>query len=91
VVAVPGLVISALPQVFSDQAAQSIEQAATVFGGQTNVVCPTPPATVMGQEFTCTLQRGGSGPIYKVTAALERENGWIAWQVHDWGNYNVTH
>ncbi len=91
IVAVPGLVISALPQVFSDQAAQSIEQAATVFGPITSVTCPTPPATVMGQEFTCTLYRIGSGQTYKVTAALERQNGWIAWQVHDWGNYSMTH
>jgi Protein of unknown function (DUF2510) len=91
VVAVPGLVISALPQVFSDQAAQSIEQAATVFGPITSVTCPTPPATVMGQEFKCTLYRIGSGQTYKVTAALERQNGWIAWQVHDWGDYSMTH
>jgi hypothetical protein len=91
VVAVPGLVISALPQVFSDQAAQSIEQAATVFGPITSVTCPTPPATVMGQEFKCTLYRIGSGQTYQVTAALERQNGWIAWQVHDWGNYSMTH
>jgi hypothetical protein len=91
VVAVPGLVIAALPQVFSDQAAQSIQSAATVFGPITSVTCPTPPATVMGQEFTCTLYRIGSGQTYKVTAALERENGWIAWQVHDWGDYSMTH
>jgi hypothetical protein len=91
IVAVPGLVISALPQVFSDQAAQSIEQAATVFGPITSVSCPSPPATVMGQEFTCTLYRIGSGQTYKVTAALERQNGWIAWQVHDWGDYSMTH
>jgi hypothetical protein len=91
VVAVPGLVIAALPQTFSDQAAQSIESAATVFGPITSVTCPSPPATVMGQEFTCTLYRIGSGQTYKVTAALERENGWIAWQVHDWGDYSMTH
>jgi hypothetical protein len=91
IVAVPGLVISALPQVFSDQAAQSIEQSATVFGPITSVTCPTPPATVMGQEFTCTLYRIGSGQTYKVTAALERQNGWISWQVHDWGDYSMTH
>jgi Protein of unknown function (DUF2510) len=91
IVAVPGLVISALPQVFSDQAAQSIEQAATVFGPITSVSCPSPPATVMGQEFTCTLYRIGSGQTYKVTAALERQNGWIAWQVQDWGSYSLTH
>lgn len=88
IVAVPGLVISALPQVFSDQAAQSIEQAATVFGPITSVTCPTPPATVMGQEFTCTLYSIGSGQTYKVTAALERQNGWIAWQVQDWGSFS---
>jgi hypothetical protein len=91
IVAVPGLVIAALPQVFSDQAAQSIESAATVFGPITSVTCPTPPATVMGQEFTCTLYRIGSGQTYKVTAALERQNGWIAWEVHDWGDYSMTH
>lgn len=91
VVAVPGLVIAALPQTFSDQAAQSIENDATVFGPITSVTCPSPPATVMGQEFTCTLYRIGSGQTYKVTAALERQNGWIAWQVHDWGSYSMTH
>ena len=91
IVAVPGLVIAALPQIFSDQAAQSIENAATVFGPITTVTCPSPPATVMGQEFTCTLYRIGSGQTYKVTAALERQNGWIAWQVHDWGDYSMTH
>ena len=91
IVAVPGLVISALPQVFSDQAAQSIEQAATVFGPITSVSCPSPPATVMGQQFTCTLFSVGSGQTYKVTAALERQNGWIAWQVQDWGDYGHTH
>jgi Protein of unknown function (DUF2510) len=91
VVAVPGLVIAALPQTFSNQAAQSIENAATVFGPITSVTCPSPPATVMGQEFTCTLYRIGSGQTYKVTAALERQNGWIAWQVHDWGDYSMTH
>jgi hypothetical protein len=91
VVAVPGLVIAALPETFSVQAAQSIQNAATVFGPITSVTCPTPPATVMGQEFKCTLYRIGSGQTYKVTAALERENGWIAWQVHDWGDYSMTH
>lgn len=90
-VAVPGLVISSMPQVFSDQAAQSIEQSATVFGPITSVKCPTPPATVMGQEFTCTLYRIGSGQTYKVTAALARQNGWIAWQVRDWGSYSMSH
>ena len=67
IVAVPGLVISALPQTFSDQAATSIEQASTVFGPITTVKCPTPPATVMGQQFTCTLYRIGSGQTYHVS------------------------
>jgi hypothetical protein len=90
IIAVPGLVISALPQVFSDQAAQSIQQASSVFGPITSVKCPTPPATVMGQAFTCTLYRVGSGQTYKVTASLERQNGWIAWPVKDWGDYTKS-
>jgi hypothetical protein len=90
IVAVPGLVISALPQTFSAEAAQSIQHDATVFGPITTVKCPTPPATVMGQQFTCTLYRVGSGQSYKVTASLQRENGWIAWRVDDWGSYNVN-
>jgi hypothetical protein len=45
----------------------------------------------MGQEFTCTLYRIGSGQTYKVTAALARQNGWIAWQVRDWGSYSMSH
>jgi hypothetical protein len=90
IIAVPGLVISALPQIFSDQAAQSIQQSATVFGPITSVKCPTPPATVMGQQFTCTLYRIGSGQTYKVTASLQRQNGWIGWPVIDWGDYNLS-
>jgi hypothetical protein len=90
IIAVPGLVISALPQVFSDQAAQSIQQSATVFGPITSVKCPTPPATVMGQQFTCTLYRIGSGQTYKVTASLQRQNGWIGWPVIDWGDYSLS-
>jgi hypothetical protein len=89
-VAVPGLVISALPQTFSQEAAQSIEHDATVFGPITSVKCPSPPATVMGQEFQCTLYRVGSGQSYKVTASLQRENGWIAWRVNDWGTYSLN-
>jgi hypothetical protein len=89
-VAVPGLVISALPQTFSQEAAQSIEHDATVFGPITSVKCPAPPATVMGQEFQCTLYRVGSGQSYKVTASLQRENGWIAWRVNDWGTYTLN-
>jgi hypothetical protein len=91
IVAVPGLVISALPQVFSDQAAQSIEQAATVFGPISSVHCPSPPATVMGQQFTCTLNTIGSGQTYHVTASLARQNGWIGWVVTDWGKYSISH
>jgi hypothetical protein len=90
VVAVPGLVISALPQVFASEAAQSIEHDATVFGPITSVKCPAPPATVMGQKFDCTLTKIGSGQTYKVTASLQRENGWIAWRVDDWGTNTLS-
>lgn len=90
IVAVPGLVVSALPQTFSQEAAQSIEHDASVFGPDMKVTCPTPPATVMGQEFTCTMHRAGSGKSYQVTASLQRENGWIAWRVDDWGNYTLS-
>ncbi|MDQ1542405.1 MAG: hypothetical protein QOK08_43 [Actinomycetota bacterium] len=88
IVAVPGLVISALPHVFAEQAAQSVQQAA-VFGPRTSVSCPAPPATVMGQQFTCTMQRIPSGQKFNVTVSLERQNGWIAWVVTDWGTYGM--
>jgi hypothetical protein len=88
IVAVPGLVVSALPHVFAEQAAQSVQRAA-VFGPRTSVICPAPPATVMGQRFTCTMQRIPSGETFKVTVSLERQNGWIAWVVTDWGTYGV--
>ena len=61
-----------------------------VFGPITSVKCPTPPATVMGQQFTCTLYRIGSGQTYKVTASLQRQNGWIGWPVIDWGDYSLS-
>jgi hypothetical protein len=90
IVAVPGLIISALPQVFADQAAQSIQQSASPFGQITKVSCPAPPATVMGQEFTCTLQRAGSTKQYQVTASLQRQNGWISWVVDDFGAFSFS-
>jgi Protein of unknown function (DUF2510) len=90
VIAVPGLVISALPQTFSAQAAQSIQQQASVIGHPVTVLCPSPPATVMGQQFVCTLTRTDNAQTYKVTASLERLNGWIAWPVVDYGVYSLN-
>ncbi len=88
IVAVPGLVISALPAVFTAEAEESIRYDATVFGPLVSVKCPSPPATVIGQQFTCTLTRPGA-PVTNVTASLQRANGWIAWRVEDWGMYTT--
>jgi hypothetical protein len=90
VVAVPGLVISALPQIFSAEAQRSILHDAAPMGKDFTVSCPIPPATIIGQQFVCTLTETATSKSYNVTASLQRENGWIAWRVDDWGVYGTS-
>lgn len=83
-VILPGLVIAALPSTFASEAASSVE--ADAFGLMTakiDVTCPTPPV-VIGDTFTC-IRESTDGTTDSVAVQLARRNGWIAWDVIDWG------
>lgn len=82
---VPGLIIAMLPGVFAAEAAGAVEaQALGLSGASIEVTCPTPPVLI-GDEFTCT-RVSSDGTTDSVVVQLARRNGWIAWDVVDWGN-----
>lgn len=88
VLAVPGLVIAALPSVFAAEASNSIELAARSIGGAMDVQCPPTPPLFIGQQLRCPATNA-SGEAFVITASLQRVNGWIAWQVDDWGIFSI--
>jgi len=87
IVAVPGLLISALPTVFAHQAEQSIVSDAAVIGAQLDVTCPM-PAVLIGQTFTCAGVTSSDKSL-DIEVSLQRVNGWIDWRVDDWGIYTL--
>ena len=89
VLIVPGMLISVIPSVFSAQAEQSVAADASVVGATLEVHCPTPPALLIGQTFTCSAT-STAGHDLSVTVSLQRANGWIDWKVDDWGDTFVT-
>ncbi len=84
VLVLPGLVIAVFPGAFAAEAATAVESDALgLLGAQIEVTCPMPPMLI-GDSFTC--QRVSSdGTTDSVAVELTRQNGWIAWQVTDWG------
>jgi len=88
VIAVPGLIIGAVPQVFATEASNSIELSARSIGSSMDVSCPNTPPLFIGQQFRCPAV-SDDGTAVVVTASLQRSNGWIAWQVDDWGVYTL--
>jgi hypothetical protein len=88
VLAVPGLLISAIPSVFSAQASQSITASATAIGADLTIHCPQTPPLLIGEQFSCTGTTT-SGSTNEITVSLQRINGWIEWQVDDWGVYTL--
>ncbi|MEO6941797.1 MAG: DUF2510 domain-containing protein [Terrimesophilobacter sp.] len=89
VVAVPGLLISTIPSVFSAQAEQSIVSDAAVIGAKLTVTCPTLPPVLVGQTFDCSGQGTTGKAPYDIVVSLQRVNGWIDWRVDDWGIYQM--
>lgn len=89
IVAVPGLLISTIPSVFTAQAEQSIVADAAVIGAKLDVTCPANPPVVIGQTFECSGAHKGAGDPYKIVVSLQRVNGWINWRVDDWGIYTM--
>lgn len=89
VLAVPGLVIAALPAAFANEASESIEINARSIGVSMEVTCPATPPLFIGQQLRCPAVNA-SGENLVVTVSLQRSNGWIAWQVDDWGIFSIV-
>lgn len=80
----PGLLIAILPGAFAAEAASSVEaDAFGLLGANIEVTCPAPPLLI-GDTFTC-LRESPDGTTDSVAVQLARRNGWIAWDVIDWG------
>ena len=89
VLVVPGLIISALPHVFTLQAEQSIASDASIIGADISVNCSNNLPVIIGQAFTCAATSSHNDP-FNITVSLERTNGWIDWHVDDWGVYTLS-
>lgn len=88
IVAVPGLAIATAPSIFAQQAEQSIASDALVMGAKLDVTCPAEPPVLIGQTFDCAGVNA-SGKKMNIEVSLQRVNGWIDWQVNDWGIYTL--
>ena len=88
IIAIPGLLIALLPAVFSSQIEQNVaEQAIIITGSQMVVDCPPTPPLIQGEQVVCKASSGGGNKL-NVTITQARANGWIAWQVLDWGVFS---
>jgi hypothetical protein len=90
VVAIPGLLIAVLPAVFSDQIEASVaSDAFLISGSEWNISCPDTPPLLVSESVECKgiASNGGN---YDITVSLERANGWIDWQVTDWGVFGAS-
>ena len=84
VLILPGLLIAAVPGAFSAEAASSVAaDARGLLGAEIEVTCPAPPL-LFGETFACE-RVSPSGETDSVAVELTRRNGWIAWDVIDWG------
>jgi Protein of unknown function (DUF2510) len=89
IVAIPGILIAAVPTVFAAQVERSVQlQAATIAPGAVAVDCPGIPPVIAGQDLSCSIR--STSTTSTVVVALERSNGWISWQVVNWGSYPVS-
>ena len=89
VVAIPGLLIAILPGVFTSQLEASVEgDALLISGASMSVSCPATPPVIFGEQTICTAL-SSSGKNSEVSVSLERANGWIEWQVLDWGVWDM--
>jgi hypothetical protein len=89
VVAIPGLIISVVPNLFVPQIEASIARDAKLISGTNLTVnCPPAPPVLIGEQVVCTSVNP-NGSSADITVSLSRSNGWIAWQVVDWGVYTI--
>jgi len=89
VLAVPGLLIAAFPAAFAAEASNSIELNGQSIGTAMQVTCPPTPPLFIGQQLRCPAMNA-NGEELIVTVSLQRSNGWIAWQVDDWGIFSIV-
>lgn len=89
VLVLPGILISLLPSAFSAEAEQSVAATAATLGAELTLDCPATPPLVVGELFTCRAEKP-SGATDSVAVSLQRANGWITWQVEDWGVWVLT-
>ncbi|GAB3606828.1 hypothetical protein GCM10027413_22370 [Conyzicola nivalis] len=89
VIAIPGLLIAILPAMFTSQLEASVEgDALLISGASMSVSCPATPPVIFGEQTVCTAI-SSSGNSSEVAVRLERANGWIEWQVLDWGVWDM--
>jgi hypothetical protein len=87
IIAVPGVIIALLPAVFTAQIENSVASDAMLYAGsQMTVSCPLTPPVLPGETIKCQSVDSG-GNKFDITVTLVRSNGWIAWQVLDWGSF----
>jgi len=85
VLAIPGLIISLMPGFFSAQIEASVARDAfNSASSQMSVDCPPVPPLLIGEGVECQ-GIDSNGNNYDIAVSLERANGWILWQVTDWG------
>ncbi len=89
IIAVPGLLISIMPGVFSGEIERAVTADAAALGAEITVSCPDSPPVLVGELFTCRAAKP-SGEADSIAVSLQRENGWIAWRVEDWGLWVLT-
>jgi len=84
----PGIVIALFPASFASEVDQSVSADAAALGADLTVVCPAPPLLI-GDTFSCVATKP-SGATDSIAVSLQRQNGWIGWQVEDWGLWVLT-
>lgn len=84
VLVIPGIAISVMPAAFSAEAESSVAATAATLGAEITLDCPATPPLVVGEMFTCLAQTP-TGETDSIAVSLQRSNGWITWQVEDWG------
>ena len=88
VLILPGILIALFPGNFASEVEQSVRADALALGADLTVDCPAPPLLI-GDSFSCVATKP-SGATDSISVSLQRQNGWISWQVDDWGLWVVT-
>ena len=58
-------------------------------GSPADVTCANNPPLFIGQQMRCEAVNA-DGTTFFPTVSLQRANGWITWQVDDWGVYSFV-